>query len=102
MVCLHRIVHGEEITTFQGSIAPFRVLMVQVGRSASYMRTPFDGFSGLGAGGRESLERNVGVDSLPLVWVGLFSHPSASVSVLGKRGEGGYSSWGEEISMSQS
>jgi hypothetical protein len=66
MVCLHRLVHAEEITAFQGSKASFCVLMVEMGRipfhgQLLYMSTSLGGggFSGLGAGvgGGESFGR---------------------------------------------
>jgi hypothetical protein len=69
MVCLHRIVHAEEIAALQGFKAPFCVLMVEMGwipfnDQLLYMSTSLGGgFSGLGAV-ESLLERNVGEDSL--------------------------------------
>jgi hypothetical protein len=74
-----------------------------------YMSTTFGGgFSGLGVGvgGGESIGKKRVGRLLPLAWAGCSEdcfHPSASVSVRRKRGgRGGYGSWGEESSISQS
>jgi hypothetical protein len=90
MIRLHGVVHCEIITSFEGSIAPFRVFIVQVGRvpfngELLYTIAPFRVFSGVGGvGAGVSLGKNhAGILLILFGLVGSMRDPFGDVWVRG-------------------